>query len=147
MADAWGGAWGSSWGNSWLAGIIPARTQRGDDAPPRWSASRPIRVIYDESRLRELLGIEEEEPAPKPTAKRKARVAREIVETAEVPEMFRPRFTEIVRKRVVNDWKPRTDWAALAVIVNRALSEAQAEADRIAREIEDEDELILLWAA
>lgn len=134
-------------------GSVVGGAKRGDDAGPRWAPRhvRPIRVIYQEEDVREALDEPTAQDAPKPTKAKKRKLVKDVeqkvLSAASLPAIFAPVVERVVSQEIGVAWKGPSDWEVLSAILNVAVQRAVEEIRRVQREIEDEDEMILLLAA
>lgn len=146
---AWGGAWGSSWGVSWgysSSPPAPTRTAWDDGGTRKRRRIRPEDIIA----IVEAIQAAEQETAPKPTAKKRKALTRKIVEAVGEDTLFAPALKPVetlVRQEVKQFYQSGVSWAEVYTAVTRLIEAAQAEAQRIENEIEEEDEMILLMVA
>lgn len=132
--------------------IAETETRRGDDA-----GFVEHRRRFKRRRLTpaDIIAIVEaiqaaEEAEPKPTVKKRKALTRKIVETVGEDTLFAPAMKPVetfVRQEVKQFYQPGVSWAEVYTAVTRLIEAAQAEAQRIENEIEEEDEMILLMVA
>lgn len=145
MASSWGSSWLSRWGGSW--GLI--QSDRGGDGFSRRQRRQPL----TREQLYRLFGVKDEErqAPPVPTTQKQKAIARRVVREIEAGggllAPVKREVAQIVRTEVARVWQPGTDWRALANAMQAVMQRAAEEAERIEREIEDEDEFILMMAA
>lgn len=151
MADAWGGSWGVSWGTSWIAAIDAS--QRGDDAPFRRRRQIPHEEII---RIVEMIEAqkkaEQEQTQSRARRKRQRRKIEKAVSSAlasSAPWASLETAQAAVRE-ITPDFQsmlmPSPDAFREAEAIEAAVRRYMDEAARIAWEMQEEEDLLLLAA-
>lgn len=131
-----------------FTGEIEGAVRRGGFMPRRPRRVIPIEELFA---VRDIFRSEDEPERPTPPTRKKIKAVEHRVVNAVIdpyqPSAVRTEVRAFVSREVRASVQPGLSWHELHVIFERIMHEAAERAAEIEREIEDEDEMILLLAA